>query len=80
MPRASVPGEVVVGAGRDFYDFEAKYLDDGAVRLDCPADLPDDVATRARELALAVFAAVGARGWRASTCSSPPTASCWSTR
>jgi len=62
VPRASVCGEIVVGAGRDFYDFEAKYLDGGAVRLDCPADLPDDVARRARELALQVFTAVGAEG------------------
>ncbi|MGQ7295463.1 D-alanine--D-alanine ligase family protein [Quadrisphaera sp. KR29] len=61
-PRASVVGEVVVGAGRDFYDFEAKYLDDGAVRLDSPADLPAGVADRARALALEVFAAVGAEG------------------
>jgi len=62
VPRASVCGEVVVGDGRDFYDFEAKYLDGGAVRLDSPADLPDDVARRARELALQVFTAVGAEG------------------
>jgi D-alanine-D-alanine ligase len=62
VPRASVCGEIVVGTGRAFYDFEAKYLDGGAVRLDCPADLPDDVAQRARELALQVFAAVGAEG------------------
>lgn len=62
VPRASVCGEIVVGAGRAFYDFDAKYLDGGAVRLDCPADLPEDVALRARELALQVFTAVGAEG------------------
>ncbi|PWJ56365.1 D-alanine--D-alanine ligase [Quadrisphaera granulorum] len=62
VPRASVVGEIVVGAGRDFYDFEAKYLDDDAVRLDSPADLPADVADRARALALEVFTAVGAEG------------------
>ncbi|MBC3761308.1 D-alanine--D-alanine ligase family protein [Quadrisphaera oryzae] len=62
VPRASVVGEVVVGEGRDFYDFEAKYLDDGAVRLDSPADLPAEVSERARALALDVFTAVGAEG------------------
>lgn len=62
VPRASVVGEVVVGEGRDFYDFEAKYLDDSAVRLDSPADLPAEVADRARALALEVFTAVGAEG------------------
>ena len=42
---APVPaGEIRVVAGHDFYDFEAKYLDEGNVRLECPADLPDEVS------------------------------------
>ena len=28
-PEASVPGEIVVGGDHEFYDFEAKYLDEG---------------------------------------------------
>ncbi len=59
---ASVPGEVVVGPGRAFYDFEAKYLDDGGATLVCPAQLPDGVARRVRETALAVFDAIGCEG------------------
>jgi D-alanine-D-alanine ligase len=62
VARASVPGEVVVGGEHAFYDFEAKYLDEGSVQLRCPADLPGGVADRVRALALAVFAAVGAEG------------------
>ena len=45
-PRTSMPGEIVVeeGHGHDFYDFEAKYLDEASVVLSCPADLPEAVA------------------------------------
>jgi D-alanine-D-alanine ligase len=62
-PRASVPGEIVVDHGSaDFYDFEAKYLSDSQARTDAPADLPDEVADRVRELAVLAFEAVGAEG------------------
>ena len=62
-PRASVPGEVVVDhAARAFYDFEAKYIDEGPVRLDAPADLPAAVTERVRDLAVRAFEAIGAEG------------------
>lgn len=62
-PRASVPGEIVVDhTARAFYDFEAKYLDDGPVRLDAPADLAPAVAERVRDLAVEAFEAIGAEG------------------
>lgn len=51
-PRASVVGEIV--PTHDFYDYEDKYLD-GAAEMVVPADLPDDVAARAREMALVAF-------------------------
>ena len=51
-PRASVPGEVV--PGHDFYDYEDKYVEDGA-ELRIPADLPDGVAEEIRRLALEAF-------------------------
>ena len=44
--RVSVAGEVVV-TGREFYDFEAKYLDAPGVELICPADLGDGELVRA---------------------------------
>ncbi|MDN4481322.1 D-alanine--D-alanine ligase family protein [Demequina muriae] len=57
---ASPAGEIVTGAGREFYDFEAKYLDDEAVDLRCPTELADDVAAQVADMALRSFAAVGA--------------------
>lgn len=59
---ASVPGEIVLAPGRDFYDFDAKYLDDAAVQLTCPAQLPDGVAERVQAIALATFEALGCEG------------------
>jgi len=62
-PRTSMPGEIAVGPGdHEFYDFNAKYVEDDAVSLSCPADLPDEAIARVRELAAAAFDAVGAEG------------------
>ena len=62
-PRASLPGEIVVtGEAHDFYDFEAKYLDEAGVELSCPADLPEHLVERVREIAIRTFEAVGAEG------------------
>jgi D-alanine-D-alanine ligase len=61
-PATSLPGEIEVGAAYEFYDFEAKYLSGEAVRLSCPADLPDDVVHRVRDLAARTFEALGCEG------------------
>ncbi len=62
-PRTSMPGEIsVAGGGHEFYDFEAKYVEDNAAALSCPADMPEEAITRVRELAAAAFDAVGAEG------------------
>jgi D-alanine-D-alanine ligase len=61
-PATSLPGEIEVLRGHDFYDFEAKYLDPGSVRLSCPADLPDGVTRRVRDLAARAFEALGCEG------------------
>ena len=58
-PQASVAGEVV--PSREFYDYDAKYIDD-ASELVIPAPLPPETAERVRELAIAAFRAVEARG------------------
>jgi D-alanine-D-alanine ligase len=58
----SLPGEIELLSGHEFYDFEAKYLDEGNVRLSCPADLPDDVTARVRDLSVATFDAMGCEG------------------
>ena len=63
-PRTSMPGEIVVeaGHGHDFYDFEAKYLDEASVVLSCPADLPPAVADEVRRLAAAAFESLACEG------------------
>jgi D-alanine-D-alanine ligase len=65
--RASVPAEIrIVGTGADgstpdFYDFEAKYLDD-VCEFDIPAKLDDAVAERLRDMAVAAFRALDGQG------------------
>jgi D-alanine-D-alanine ligase len=59
-PVASVPGEIV--AGREFYDYTDKYIDDRS-QLVIPAKLPADRVEELRRLALAAFRAVGASGF-----------------
>jgi D-alanine-D-alanine ligase len=62
-PRTSMPGEIsVAGGGHEFYDFNAKYVEDDAAKLSCPADIPEEAIARVRELAAAAFDAVGAEG------------------
>ena len=61
-PRASLLGEIEVVAHHDFYDFEAKYLDEQDVQLSCPADLPDDVAETIRARSIDAFEAAGCEG------------------
>jgi D-alanine-D-alanine ligase len=58
-PDASVAGEIV--PSREFYDYEAKYLDEGSQTL-IPADLAPDVMSRVRALSVAAFRAVEASG------------------
>ncbi|HET7899697.1 MAG TPA: D-alanine--D-alanine ligase family protein [Candidatus Nanopelagicales bacterium] len=60
-PRASVCAEIVVHGEHEFYDFEAKYLDDAA-DLVVPADLAPEVAARVQELAVLAFDALGCEG------------------
>lgn len=58
-PEASVPGEVI--PSREFYDYEAKYLDDGS-KVEIPADLDAGVAERIRRLSIAAFQAIDGAG------------------
>lgn len=60
-PEASVPAEIRFVADRDWYDFDAKYLED-ACEFDVPADLAPEVTRRLREYALRAFAALSCAG------------------
>ncbi len=61
-PETSLPAELRVGGDHEFYDFEAKYLPGQDTEVDVPADLPDEVSTRLRDLAARAFEAVGSEG------------------
>ncbi|HET9945994.1 MAG TPA: D-alanine--D-alanine ligase family protein [Actinomycetes bacterium] len=61
-PEASVPGEIVVGGGHEFYDFAAKYLPDEGTDLVVPADLPDDVVREVQDLSVRAFEALACEG------------------
>lgn len=51
-PRASVPGEIVIGS--EWYDYEAKYHDETS-RFVAPADLSEDQTATVRRLAVTAF-------------------------
>jgi D-alanine-D-alanine ligase len=61
-PEASLPAEVRIAAGADFYDFEAKYMPDSGTEFDIPPDLPAEVIARVQQLALAAFEALDCEG------------------
>jgi D-alanine-D-alanine ligase len=60
-PEASVPGQVVVDSGSQFYDFTAKYLASGT-SMTIPAPIPASAADRIRRLACAAFDAISCEG------------------
>ncbi|MFC3504993.1 D-alanine--D-alanine ligase family protein [Micromonospora krabiensis] len=60
-PEASVLAEVRVVADHDWYDFEAKYLDDSC-EYDIPAGLPDRVTRQVQEYAVRAFTALDCAG------------------
>jgi D-alanine-D-alanine ligase len=58
-PEASVPGEVL--PSREFYDYEAKYLDEASKTV-IPADLPTATADEVRRMAVEAFRAIDCAG------------------
>ena len=58
-PVASICGEIDSGA--DFYDYDAKYVTDTSVAY-IPARIPEDVAEKVREAAVAIYSAIGCQG------------------
>ena len=59
---SSVAGEVRPKGKHEFYDYEAKYLDDNGIDFLVPAPLSGHTACKIRELSVEVFKAIGCHG------------------
>jgi len=61
MPEASLPAEIRLRPGTDWYDFAAKYLDD-AVDFDVPADLSAEQTAAVQDAARRAYLALDCEG------------------
>lgn len=61
-PRTSKTGEIVMLTDDKFYDFDAKYLPEGQVRLDIPARIDPGLEETIRHIAARTFEAVNCEG------------------
>jgi D-alanine-D-alanine ligase len=61
LPEASLPAEIRLRPGTEWYDFDAKYLDD-AVEFDVPADLTAEQTAAVQEISRRAFLAMDCRG------------------
>jgi len=59
-PQASVPGEII--PHRDFYSYEAKYIDEDGAGLEVPAKISEDTAKKIQNMAIAVFKILSCEG------------------
>ncbi len=60
-PDTSLPGQLLVDGGEEFWDFVAKYLD-AASGMAIPAPIPDSAIEEVRRLGAAAFEAVSCEG------------------
>ncbi|MDP3897161.1 MAG: D-alanine--D-alanine ligase family protein [Mesorhizobium sp.] len=58
----SRPGEIAPAESHGFYSYDAKYIDADGAALMVPADLPNEIEGRLREMAADAFRAVGCDG------------------
>ncbi len=61
LPEVSLPAEIRLRAGVDWYDFDAKYLDD-SVDFDVPADLTPEQTAAVQRAARRAYLAMDCRG------------------
>jgi D-alanine-D-alanine ligase len=59
-PEASLPGEIL--PSRDFYDYEAKYIDENGAVLQIPARLEESTIAEVRRLAVQAFTVLCCHG------------------
>jgi D-alanine-D-alanine ligase len=57
-PQASLPGEIIISDQYEFYTFDAKYVDDKAVRIEVPAVLDEAISARIRDLSVQAYQAL----------------------
>ncbi|MBI3650784.1 MAG: D-alanine--D-alanine ligase [Acidobacteria bacterium] len=61
QPIASLPGEIIIGQGHEFYDYNDKYID-GKSRPEIPAKLPKKILKKIQEDAICAFRALDGSG------------------
>jgi D-alanine-D-alanine ligase len=61
LPEASLPAEIRLRPGTDWYDFDAKYLED-AVEFDIPAQLTSEQTAAVQEISRRAFLAMDCAG------------------
>jgi D-alanine-D-alanine ligase len=61
FPEASVVGEIVVNS-REFYSYDAKYIDKDGVDLNIPASISEEISEKIRSMAIKAFKIVGCEG------------------
>lgn len=59
-PMASVVGEII--PSHEFYDYEAKYFDDGKSRMVIPAEIPEEKASEIRAMAVKAYKSIDCTG------------------
>jgi D-alanine-D-alanine ligase len=61
-PEASIPAEIRIASGVEFYDFEAKYMPDSGTEFDIPPAMPDDAIANVKATAIEAFEALDCEG------------------
>jgi D-alanine-D-alanine ligase len=61
-PEATLPGEVIVKGGHDFYSYDSKYVDPNGSETKIPAAIPKAVAKKISSIAARAFKALSLRG------------------
>ena len=59
--KVTVPGEIV--ATEDFYDYDSKYVDDGKPKMQIPADIPEELSEKIRDIAARAYRAIDGSGF-----------------
>jgi D-alanine-D-alanine ligase len=61
-PEASLPAEIRLASGIDFYDFDAKYMPESGTEFDIPPSLSGEVIDQVRTAAIKAFEALDCEG------------------